>query len=330
MNDDYLWDRSGPPDPEVQRLERLLARYRGSGTAPALPPRRRRTRVMLAAAASLLIFVAAAALVFSLRFRWPADEPWHIVSVTGTPTIDGRPIDSGARLAVGEVLRTDSRSSVTVQVARIGAMDIGPDSQVTLVVTARRHRVRLDRGTIYARVWAPPFTFAVRTPAGQAADLGCAFALRYEEGAGEVLVTSGWVDFDGPARSAVIPGGAMAELREEHGPGTPFYADAPELFRAALRELDFRGDRGALEVVIRHARPKDAMTLLHLLERSRGYPEWRGPLFDRLAELAPPPPGVTREGILAYDRRMLSAWRDSLGLGGVKRWWVNWRDALPR
>jgi hypothetical protein len=27
-NDDYLWDGSGKPDPEVERLERLLGRFR--------------------------------------------------------------------------------------------------------------------------------------------------------------------------------------------------------------------------------------------------------------------------------------------------------------
>ena len=31
MKDDYLWDPSGPPDPEVERLERMLGRLR---TAP--------------------------------------------------------------------------------------------------------------------------------------------------------------------------------------------------------------------------------------------------------------------------------------------------------
>jgi len=28
MKDDYLWDGSGEPDPEVQKLENLLGRYR--------------------------------------------------------------------------------------------------------------------------------------------------------------------------------------------------------------------------------------------------------------------------------------------------------------
>ena len=26
MSDEYLWDRSGPPDPEIERLEGLLGR----------------------------------------------------------------------------------------------------------------------------------------------------------------------------------------------------------------------------------------------------------------------------------------------------------------
>ena len=55
MNDDYLWDRSGPPDLEVARLEQRLAplRYRHRAPRPSRVPlgrgrrvdrRRRRTR----------------------------------------------------------------------------------------------------------------------------------------------------------------------------------------------------------------------------------------------------------------------------------------------
>jgi hypothetical protein len=70
------------------------------------------------------------------------------------------------------------------------------------------------------------------------------------------------------------------------------------------------------------------MTLLHLLERSR--PADRGALFDRLAALAPPPPDVTREGIISRDLGMIHRWRSALGLAGYKKWWLQWRDALPR
>ena len=38
----YLWDRSGEPDAEVERLESLLAPLRHRGLPPVLPARRRR------------------------------------------------------------------------------------------------------------------------------------------------------------------------------------------------------------------------------------------------------------------------------------------------
>ena len=39
MSDDYLWDRSGPPDVDVERLERLLgtAQHAGRAEWPARP-----------------------------------------------------------------------------------------------------------------------------------------------------------------------------------------------------------------------------------------------------------------------------------------------------
>ncbi len=37
MNDDYLWDGSGEPDPEIQKLENTLAKFRHEGQAPEFP-----------------------------------------------------------------------------------------------------------------------------------------------------------------------------------------------------------------------------------------------------------------------------------------------------
>jgi hypothetical protein len=92
-----------------------------------------------------------------------------------------------------------------------------------------------------------------------------------------------------------------------------------------LIAFDFAG--GPLEPVLTEARAGDAMTLLHLLERA-DTPAQRAAVYDRLIVLSPPPPGVTREGVMADDWAMFNVWRDSLGVGGIKKWWLNWRDAL--
>jgi hypothetical protein len=216
---------------------------------------------------------------------------------------------------------------VTVRIARVGEVEIGPDSQLKLLATGRgRHRVALERGSLEAHLFAPPFTFGVRTPAGLASDVGCAFRLEYDHGAGVLHVLSGWVDFDFAERETLVPAGAVAELREGKGPGSPYYPDAAEDFRAALREFDFGVGRAALPRVVSAARGRDAMTLLHLIEHAP--PGDRSLIFDRLSEIAPPPPGVMREDILAADSRAMQLWRESLGLPGAKKWWLNWRDAF--
>jgi hypothetical protein len=62
--------------------------------------------------------------------------------------------------------------------------------------------------------------------------------------------------------------------------------------RQAIDQLDFAAmdpaeRRRALGAVLADARPKDAMTLWHLLARVPA--EDRDPVFDHLARLAPPP-----------------------------------------
>lgn len=325
MSDRYLWDRSGTPDREIQRLEELLGGYRYEEPLRVVPFHRNRwVRVLVAA---LLIAVIGGA-IFATRFRWSRDRAWSVIAVNGFATIDGIAINERDALGVGQLLQTDERSSVTLQVARIGELEIGPGTVVRLQATeSKRHRVALEKGSVYARVWAPPFTFSVNTPAGLASDLGCAFKLVYAQNRGELHVTSGWVDFDGPTRSSLVPAGAIAELRAD-GPGTPYYADSSLAFRNAVRVYDLNFDEASLALVISSARPRDAMTLLHMLDRAP--PAQRAILFDQLLTIAPPPPGVTRERILSGEFHAVDEWRHWLGLRGVKRWWLNWRDALPR
>ncbi|HET7114589.1 MAG TPA: hypothetical protein VFI57_13160 [Pyrinomonadaceae bacterium] len=59
MNEDYLWDKSGEPDPEIQELEELLAPFSYQPKPLELPHevRRRSYLPLLAIAAAILIAV---------------------------------------------------------------------------------------------------------------------------------------------------------------------------------------------------------------------------------------------------------------------------------
>jgi hypothetical protein len=225
---------------------------------------------------------------------------------------------------------TDASSRARIDVGSIGIVDVEPNSRIRLITSrAGEHRMALDRGQIRALIWAPPRLFFVNTPSATAIDLGCAYKLEVDDrGWGKVRVESGWVAFEDNGRESFIPKDAMCATRPGFGPGTPCYEDAAAGVADALTILDFSPAtdarrRAALDTVLAGARKKDAMTLWHLL--SRGTQEERGRVYDRLALLVPPPPEVTREGIIrGADLEGRDAWWDKLGLDSVA-WWRIWK-----
>jgi hypothetical protein len=334
-DDRYLWDRSGPGDPEVERLEELLAPLGQRGRPPLALPARRRARGPAAWWPSL---ATAAAVVLVAGGGWllyrAYSAGWAVQSVTGAPVVGGVPIEksgAGVRLRVGEWVTTDATSRARLSVGRVGRVDVDPDTRVQLVQAGTdEQRMSLVRGTIHAQIWAPPKLFYVNTPSAVAIDLGCAYTLQVDDaGAGILRVTAGWVAFERDGRESFIPAGAMCATRPGVGPGTPRYEDAPSGFGEALATLDFGSledpqRTAALDLILSRARPLDALTLWHLLPR--GTPAERARVCERLAALAPPPRGVSCEAVLRGEQAARDQWWDSLGR--ESNWWKLWKRKM--
>ena len=325
MSDDYLWDRTGQPDPDVQRLEALLGALRSSRPAPAVGepgPRAASTRWgwgALAAAATVAVAVGAASVWIGTRGR---GETWTLTWLDGASWAEARAVRQ-SRLGTGQWIETRT-SRARLQVGGIGEVQLEPATTIGLVAVGHQvHRLSLVRGVMHALIWAPPGRFVVETPSAVAVDLGCRYTLEVEDdGSGVLRVEAGWVGFEHGGVRSLVPAGAVGDTRPGKGPGTPHYEDASAAFSAALDVIDFGGDadarRQALDAVLGEARPRDALSLWHLLSRLDG--EARGRVHDRLAELVPPPAALTRRGILAGDRAMLDAWWDELDLGPAESW----------
>ena len=100
MKDDYLWDGSGEPDPEVQKLETVLGRYRHNQPAPAfdqvaktIPMKRGRRflnpglSVQLGAIAAILLLAVAAAYVWRTRSMQAQGPAWEVARIEGAPRV---------------------------------------------------------------------------------------------------------------------------------------------------------------------------------------------------------------------------------------------------
>jgi hypothetical protein len=97
MNDNYLWDRCGEPDPEVQELEEILGTLRYQPRPLEIPAdirvARKRNFFPMAIAAALAFFVIAAGLWFQLsRTRSAPEAQANRSSGIEKPTVQTPPI----------------------------------------------------------------------------------------------------------------------------------------------------------------------------------------------------------------------------------------------
>jgi FecR protein len=347
MSDDYLFDGSGAPDPDVARLERILGRLRTKAPAPGVRRRPDTTRIDGGRVGERavshggvrflgLALAWAAAIVLMVGLTWQSAAPaasWDVASLSGTPRIGSIIFLDKARIAVGQTLTTDAASRARMDVSNIGEVTVDSSTRVRLVETRDgHHRLALERGTLHAVIFAPPGQFIVSTPSATATDLGCVYDLHVnDDGSGLLTVVAGWVAFEERGRESFVPAGASSRTDRVNGPGTPRFDDTDQAFRDALDDIDNGRDAArkaaSLRFVVTRARPRDAMTLWHLIPRVASAE--RATVVDALAARVPMPPTVARDAVLRLDRAALDQWWDALGLDEAT-WWRKWKQPVSR
>lgn len=329
MSDEYLFEKSGPPDPAVERLEKLLIPFRHESSAGAAT--RRPLRLPVAAAA----LIAAAAIVAALL--WTAARPgratkFELAEASGdVRVIDDGPLagSSPADPARGDPLKLRSRvvcgagASARVRVGDLGYVTLEERTRVRVERSAPTeseeardgaYQLYLERGSVSASIFAAPRIFELGTPSGIAVDLGCVYRTTVDDAGHTTLsVVLGKVSFESEGRKVHVPAGASCRAVPGRGPGTPVWDDASQEYHAAVETIDGAKSvaaanpssngaapndaAGALKLVLAQSRARDALTLWNLLDHPDA--DVRTKTFDRLAELVPPPAGLARTAALA-------------------------------
>jgi len=266
MSDDYLWDRSGPPDPDVARMERLLA--------PLGRRERRRGRI-----AGWIGGLAAAAAVVAT------------VLVARSRTAPGGAGSEWIEPAEERILA----------IRDLGRVTIAPKSRLRVErMDAEKARLYLERGRIEASISADarPRFFEVQTAAARCVDLGCRYSLSVgDDGVAHVRVETGQVAFEDGRRDVFVPAGASCTAWPGRGSGTPLFDDARPELRAAADAHDRASpaERPALARALLRlvSEPRDTLPAWHLLQSPD--PETVRAAESALASIAgrpeAPPPG---------------------------------------
>jgi hypothetical protein len=260
-----------------------------------------------ALAATILVGIGVA-VFFATRSTRPEGQSrvgWTVTALDGAI--------GASHLGVGESLETNESSRARLNVAELGTVDVDPNTRVKLIAAdASQQRLALERGSITATISAPPRLFVVDTPSSTVFDLGCQYTMQMDEsGEGSVSVSVGWISLESSGRESLVPAGASCETRRGVGPGMPVFDDATVALKRAVRSFDFdNGASRAVNEVLAACRVRDTLTLWHLLARVDGVE--RQQVFDRMTDLTPLPPEVTRSKALALDPETLRKWREAL------------------
>jgi hypothetical protein len=230
--------------------------------------------------------------------------PWEVTIVDNGASRTARQPD-------GAWILTSASTRAHVKVGDIGAVDVEPETRLRLGHSdPTQYRLALDRGSISARVTAPPRLFVVDTPSSTLVDLGCAYHVQVDEqGTGQLTVTDGWTSLEWHGRESLVPAGASCPIRRGAGPGIPAFDDASPALKAALAAMD-AGNESALDVVLSQVRVRDTLSLWHVLTRVQTADRQR--VVDRLQALVPMPDGVTRDQVLRLDPDALRKWREEM------------------
>jgi hypothetical protein len=264
QNGDYLWDKTGEPDPEVQRLESLLAPFAHDDRPFAARVRTRWGKIVSVAAAvggrrwRWTIASAAAAAAFVTAFViWQSDR--NQLSLVNTT-------------AGNEVLRTGDRLVTTTKAEILeleyGLSEITVDPGSILYVDRLNEEIthlRLERGRLHAFVGADARErfFQVQTPATNCVDLGCMYTLSVDDNKlTRVVVEMGRVAFEDGGREVVVPADATCLATKEHGAGTPRHLDTPDKVVEYLDEFDAEWGSGPKEVSARVRLARRVLALL--------------------------------------------------------------------
>jgi hypothetical protein len=244
-DDEYLFDKTGAPDPEVAKLERALRPVGRGDDAPVVfedAPRRPTPWIFgLAAAAAACLVVTASLFFFPTVAPFPPrpNTTTAIPPSSSGPTIQDATAD--ASFAVGEWVETKDAER-EILVGDLGRVTLAAQSRLQVKhVSDEETRLYLERGSLEAFVsaGARPRFFQVDTDAVRCVDLGCRYTLEVaDDGDAKVRVVTGQVAFEDGKREVFVPAGAVCVAKKGRGSGTPRFEDAPPAVAKAFDAYD--------------------------------------------------------------------------------------------
>lgn len=319
-NEQYLWDRTGTPDPTTAQLEHALRPLRFSGTLhPPAEPARRWLRPLALAAAVALISLGA---WMSLRHQSPRTAPpattptWTVASSVGKVHLSD-PVAVKAA-ATERTLSTDESGRAVLACGEHSTVNVESNTRMRFVDGDPLHPwVSLASGSLFTQVSAKDRPVLVGVPGGSIAIRpGAAASISVDEQSGSAHTTCkrGELHIAWSDRQTRVLGPATCAITRDLGPALPLPASMSPAACGVVEELAGLLAYGAkspkqaddmLRTFLAGATREQAPLLWNLLWRVEG--DQRRAVRDRLAFLIKQPK-MHPDAVLKLDPAAMDAW----------------------
>jgi RNA polymerase sigma-70 factor (ECF subfamily) len=236
---------------------------------------------------------------------------WEVIQLSGQPKLGNKIMSKSDGFKPESTVETDAASSVTVTIPEMGRLLIDNSSIVSR--TKNKNEIKLDKGQIKKFEGDASDVLIVTTPLAKFTELykGSAFRLGVDDaGTCKLTVESGWVIVNIKEFDSYVPKNFDC-LISRGKYAIPYPSDSsPDLINL-LQNFSGINDPSVGTIMSKMTK-KESLSLWHIIQLIST--ENRSIAFDRLNELIPAPPGVTKEGILALHKSMLLDWRQEIEL----------------
>ncbi len=240
------------------------------------------------------------------------NSPWDVQCLKGYAIINGRESSSG-KLEQGESLTADMHSHITLHIPDAGRVELQPNSSVMLEKAKDGDNiVKINYGDVKIISTAAMPSLKINLANSVVIDRAGTFYVSVDNDRNaRVKLESGFVEINYNDTTTFVKEGFTCDIKYNYRPGIPSRAEAPDTLKREVEKFDyFNGKEESVKKIISLAKDYDMLTLLAMIPFVPQ--QQREMLFQAVVNYFPPPPGVTRLGIVNGNDEMLYKWWEDI------------------
>ena len=238
--------------------------------------------------------------------------PWDLKLNYGNYSIV--PTTRASVIDLNQIISTGDSTKVSINIPNAGRVDVGSFSSVKVLKGKDNDNIiSLNSGRLEAVCKIDDPRLTIITPQAELKIITGNFSATLDDLSNSNLETAnGIVKISNSVGEITLVQDHKCTVSNNGTIGIPYHITADTNLVSLVNTISFGNPSIAdFGKVLSLAQPLDGMTLLYLISKAK-HPSDRIPIYEKLNEYYPVVPGITQEGIIKLDKKMLELWHNEI------------------